>query len=111
MSELDKKYDEMTVRELRELAAELGVAQRGSKEEIIERLSLSLTETLDEKVETLEPADPLAEARKHFLRLGSVSGDYIFDDIPGSVCAKDLFEAFQKWNETPAKLRVPGSHT
>ena len=55
--------------------------------------------------------DPHADARKHFLRAGSVSGEWIFDDIPGSIAAHTFEEALEKQTNTAGNYKVPGSHT
>lgn len=54
--------------------------------------------------------DPLAEARSHYVGQGSVSGEYLFDDVPGSIAANSLERALQIWLELPGGLKVPGSH-
>ena len=54
--------------------------------------------------------NPLAEARKHYMYPGSISGEWIFDDVPGSISARTLDEALEKWNTLPGQLRVSGSH-
>lgn len=124
------EYTEMTVVELREQLKELGLKVSGSKAELVERLEGPVvvedeapeTEEVVEEVQKTEvdimpsetPAqaatDPLNDARAHYIGPGNVSGEWIFDDIPGSIAAFTLEEALEKYRTTPGIYKVPGSH-
>lgn len=127
------EYTEMTVVELREQLKELGLKIGGTKAELVERLEEAKelvvveeeapeTEEVVEEVQKTEvdimpsetPAqvatDPLDDARKHYIGPGNVSGEWIFDDIPGSIAAFTLEEALEKYRTTPGIYKVPGSH-
>jgi len=60
--------------------------------------------------ETPTEADILADARSHYVGIGHVSGEWIFDDIPGTIAAETLEEALEKYRTTPGIYKVPGSH-
>ena len=124
------EYTEMTVVELREQLKELGLKIGGTKAELVERLegSVVVEEEAPETEEVVEevqktvsdimpsetPAqvatDPLDDARKHYIGPGNVSGEWLFDDIPGSIAAFTLEEALEKYRTTPGIYKVPGSH-
>jgi hypothetical protein len=117
-------YEELTVKELREILKEAGLSTKGRKDELIERAS-GIAGAEEEKVEEVQetevdimpsetPAeaayDPYADARAHYKGPGSVSGEWVFDDIPGSIAAHTLEEALEKYRNTPGIYKVPGSH-
>lgn len=57
-----------------------------------------------------EAADPLAEAKEHYIGPGSVSGSFIFDNIPGQVTARDEEQALEKYYKVPRGIKGAGAH-
>jgi len=127
-------YDELTKKELQELCKENGLTIAGSKVELIKKLEeFAIEETTGEETEVVEekveePAeepktevdlmesetpkvtDPFADAHSHYKGPGAVSGEWLFDDIPGSISAYTLEEALEKYQKTPGIYKVAGSH-
>lgn len=124
-------YSELTITELKELLRERMLPVGGRKADLVLRLEDSdpfEEEEVEGELEIPEePATPEVEvdimpsetpeelraeagARGHYIGPGSVSGEWIFDDVPGSIAANTLEEALEKHRTMPGNLKVKGSH-
>lgn len=119
-------FDELTKEELVKLAKENGLAVYGTKADLIERLEKGgvkigvekeeKAEVVEEEVKTVvdampsEVSDILAEARSHYIGTGSVSGSYIFDNVPGQITAGSLEDALETHRTMPGNLKTPNAH-
>ena len=79
-------------------------------QEEVEEAPKTEMDIMPSETPTEAPADPHADARIHLIGQGSVSGEWIFDNVPGSIAAHTLEEAFEKYRTTPGVYKVPGSH-
>ena len=122
-------YEKLKIAELKELLRERMLPVGGRKAALIARLENSdpfeELEGVEAEVEEVEevkvevdimPSETPEEfrivtgAKGHYIGPGSVSGEWIFDDVPGSISAKTLEEALEKHRTMPGNLKVTGSH-
>ena len=88
-------------------AVEEGVLEA---EEEVKQVGDTEMDIMPSETPTEAPADPHTDARLHLIGQGSVSGEWIFDNVPGSIAAHTLQEALEKHRVMPGNLKVEGSH-